>query len=57
MVNEVYSEAMEAVFAAKEELEMIESRSDVEKYEEYSRSESNRAFIEELGRKYAGEVY
>lgn len=57
MVNEVYSEVMEAVFAAKEELEMIESRSDVEKYEEYSRAESNRAFIEELGRKYAGEVY
>lgn len=57
MVTEVYSDLMEAIYAAKEELEMIESRSDVEKYEEYSRKESNIAFIEELGRKYAGEVY
>ena len=29
----------------------------IENYEEYSRKESNIAFIEELGRKYAGEVY
>jgi len=57
MVTEVYTEVMEAVFAAKEELEIIESRSDVEKYEEYSRFERNVAFVEELGRKYAGEVY
>jgi len=57
MVTEVYAEVMEAVFAAKEELERIESRSDVEKYEEYSRKEANIAFIEELGRKYCGEVY
>jgi len=57
MVAEVYAEVMEAVLAVKEELEMVESRSDVEKYEEYSRFERNVAFVEELGRKYAGEVY
>jgi hypothetical protein len=29
----------------------------IELYEEYTRMESNRAFIEELGRKHCGEVY
>jgi len=53
MCGGVYEEDFDLV----EKPDASESSSDIEKYEEYSRKEANVAFIEELGRKYAGEVY
>jgi len=57
MVAAVAYDLMEVFYSYKEETVEIENRPEDEKYEEYSRFERNVAFVEELGRKYAGEVY
>lgn len=56
-IDLVTQEVLESIYAMKEEIERIESRPLVQKYQEYELAMKREAFLEELGRKYCGEVY